>query len=153
MFMINFRRIKLPPIKKRINRKFLFVYSLLIISFLLIVLCSLFYIKNNTNFIEQGINLLSEKEQTISNNLLLIWIIGVIFFGISIFFLRDVGKVFLFFIWEFLLIIASALFLIGALVPDLKWNFKLLFILSAFIIYYSVFEAKQILEGVKKNYG
>ena len=63
--MVSYRLVKQPIIKKKINKKFVFAYLLLGISFLLIALCSGIYIINYTNFIEEAKDLLSEKRTDI----------------------------------------------------------------------------------------
>lgn len=126
-----------------LNRKETIIGVLLFISLTIVSFCSWYYLKNDTNFFEQGKILLHGKEQFVDYNILWLWSIGIILFGICIFFLKDLKKAFLFFIWEFILLVASVLFIIGIFVPYLKIRFRLALIVSSFIIYYSIYKAKE----------
>jgi len=138
--------------EKKIDWKILISGILLVASFLIVVVCGWVYIKNNTNFIEQANSLLEEKDQLINNNVILWWSFGILLFWVALLLsLKDIWKVFWFFVWEFLLIMGSVLFIIGIMVNHLKLSFRVALILSSFVIYYSVYKAKEVFDLQKKK--
>lgn len=124
--------------------KYIIGIYLLAISFLIVGIVSVLYIMNYTNFYDQQISLLYDKEQLFGYGFVMFWVLGIIIFISSLLFLKDWRTVIILFIFDILKIVLLVLLIIGIFVPYLKLEFKLVLLLSSFIIYYAIYEGKKI---------
>lgn len=123
------------------------VIVLLAISVVLVSYCSAKYLIHYTNFLKQ----IEIEDLTLSHSLFFWWSIGILTFIIIICFLKDVKKIFTIFIFEVLLVMASALLLLVLLIPAIRFWFKIYLTLSSFIIYYTVYHVKYFWENNKSE--
>ena len=132
------------PKTKKIRWIELLAGILLVSSFLIVSSASYIYLAQNTLFFQQFLDLVKTTDQTLSYTLMNWWAFGIILFGLAIILsFRDIKKVFLFFSFEFVLIIGTAPLLIGLVSDFYLERFRFALIISTFIIYYSVYKAKE----------
>ena len=115
---------------------------LLLLSFLLITISSYFYLIKYTNFVYQGLSLIVGKDQTISSWIMWGFSIGLLLFGIFL----STSRRFLEVLWVFfidgLTLVSGALLILGLFVPY-RMSFRLGLIISAFIIYFVSYIARE----------
>ncbi len=106
------------------------------------------YLKDYSNFLSQGLSLREGKVQLISNSLIKWWRAGIIIFGLAIMCgLKRIQKNLILFVWELLSLMSVAFFILALLTPQFKLSFRFLFLVSSFILYYSINEAKRFFKS------
>ncbi|MFA5953262.1 MAG: hypothetical protein WC812_01590 [Candidatus Pacearchaeota archaeon] len=132
------------------KKKTYLIISLLVVSFLLVVTAGYFFLINNTNFTKQGLSLIENANQQIKPFILWFMSIGLILFGIFIFFSKRIKEIFWIFLMDFLSLISGGLLVLGLFVPY-NLNLRLALIFSAFLIYFISYIAKEEVSKIFKQ--
>ena len=129
-----------------------FIGALILIASLIIVfLAGYFYLANYTTFFNQVRELLGEIDQNVASKISWMFWTGIILFLIFIFYFSERKiEIIQSFLIDLLAIFSGALLLLGLFGPYI-WEFKIYFIFSAFIIYYSSRIAKDLVQVVTKK--
>ncbi len=136
--------------KKKGKKQQKFGVILLFIAFIIASISSYFYLRDYTNFSEQAKELVGERDQSIKVWLVYAFITALVIFGIFImFFSRRFKEMLLLFLIDSISLISAAMLILGVFFPY-KIQFKLAFIILAFIMYYTSSIAKGVITPRRK---